>query len=160
MIAYFKWKFIEIDVFGNRTEECVSTQHLPPGQRHRCSGSRYHCVTPRWKLTEMRCPGKVNIFIPVRVLTRSVKSDAYTTGPRISGTRAKRFLPSDIDKLISAFGYPCSSQLRRKLSRAPQSTQLGLGANKTKICFPAAARNRVSFPAPNLVGIDQEERRC
>ena len=100
----------------------------------------------------------MNIFVPALILTRSVKSDAYMTGAGMSGTRAKRFLPSNIDKLISAFGYPCSSQLRRELSRAPQSTQLGLGANKTKICFPAAARDRVSFPAPNLVGIDQEGR--
>ena len=107
----------------------------------------------------MRRPGKVNTFVPALVLTRSVKSNAYTTGPRISGTQAERFLPSDIDKLISAFGYPRSSQLRRELSRAPQSTQLGLGANKTKICFPASARDLLSFPVPNLVGIDQEGRR-
>ena len=100
----------------------------------------------------------MNIFIAALILTRSVKSDAYMTGAGMSGTQAKRFPLSDIDRLISAFGYSCSSQLRRELSRAPQSTQLGLGANKAKICFPAAARNRVSFPAPNLVGIDQEER--
>ena len=104
----------------------------------------------------MMRPGKVNISIAALILTRSVKSDAYATGPGVSGTRAKRFLPSDIDKFVISIVDTCSSQLRRELSRAPQSIQLGLGANKTKICFPSAARNRVSFPAPNLVGIDQE----
>ena len=100
----------------------------------------------------------MNIFIAALILTRSVKSDAYTTGPGVSRTRARIVLPSDIDKFIISIVDARSSQLRRELSRAPQSTQLGLGANKTKICFPAAARNRVSFPAPNLVGIDQEGR--
>ena len=79
-------------------------------------------MTPRWKFTEMMRPSKVNIFIPGLILTRTVNSDAYATGPGISRTRARIVLPSDIDKFIIVIVDARSSQLRRELSCAPQST--------------------------------------